>query len=82
MRIKLLQPYNGFPAGRELSLGSGVADLLFRRGIAELVEARPDPPNPTADPDQDGQDEGGEAGTKKAFTKPPSRRRNTGTPKG
>lgn len=65
MKIKLLQMYNGMPAGRELDLGRGVAELLIQRKIAE----------PFNDPDGDGKQEGGEQGEKKAFTAPPRSKR-------
>jgi hypothetical protein len=76
MRIRLLQGYNGFLPGRELNLGDGVANLLLQRGIAEPIDAGTDGEKTGTDLDGDGQDEGGEHGTKKAFSKPPSHKRN------
>ena len=40
LKIKLLTMWQGFPAGRELRLGTGQAQLLIQRGIAEAIEGK------------------------------------------
>jgi hypothetical protein len=62
MKIRLLTMYNGIQAGTVIDPGAGVAALLIQRKIAEIVN----------DADNDGREEGGPQGTKKAFTAPPT----------
>ena len=60
MQQKLLQQWNGMPAGRVIDVGEGVAQLLMQRKISE----------PFIDPDNDKKAEGGFFGQKKAFSSP------------
>lgn len=64
MKLKLIEMYNGQPAGTILNVGGGVGQLLLKRKMAEEVTE-------VKDPDEDGKAEGGIRGEKKAFSRPP-----------
>lgn len=46
--VKLIKPWNTYPAGAIQDIRVPIADLLIQRGIAVLVEAAP--PSPTETP--------------------------------
>ncbi|MFZ9311820.1 MAG: hypothetical protein ACO24O_10025 [Arenimonas sp.] len=75
MKIKLVKQHGLLLPGATIDTQSGVALLLIARGVA--VSADGPIPEPVTvmicnpDPDQDGIDEAGPTGSKKAFSRPP-----------
>ena len=73
MKIKLVKQHGLLLPGAIIDTQNGVADLLIARGVAVSTEApAPEPVTVwVCDPDQDGIDEAGPTGEKKAFSRPP-----------
>lgn len=75
MKIELIKQHGLLLPGSLVDTPRGVAELLIARGVAVAIGGpEPEPIMIMAcspDPDQDGIDEAGPTGEKKAFTRPP-----------